>query len=107
MVGQAARPRHGPARQRRRGPGRARAPGHNAFPPLRRALRRWIVPVYDYVLVTEPLTAEQLAAVGWRNRQGISDTGNLFHYYRLTDDDRILMTGPSVIVAEGYWLAER
>ena len=65
----------------------------SAFPPLRRSLRRYIVPVYDYVLVTEPLSAEQLAAIGWRNRQGISDTGNQFHYYRLTDDDRILWGG--------------
>jgi glycine/D-amino acid oxidase-like deaminating enzyme len=65
----------------------------NAFPPLRRALRRYIVPVYDYVLVSEPLTAEQLESLGWRNRQGISDTGHQFHYYRLTDDNRILWGG--------------
>ncbi|HET6831630.1 MAG TPA: FAD-dependent oxidoreductase, partial [Solirubrobacterales bacterium] len=79
----------------------------NAFPPLRRALRRWIVPVYDYVLVTEPLTAEQLAAVGWRNRQGISDTGNLFHYYRLTDDDRILWGGYEAVYRYGGPVAPR
>ena len=29
----------------------------SAFPPLVRAIRRYVVPVYDYVLVTEPLTA--------------------------------------------------
>ena len=42
----------------------------NAFPPLLRTLRRYIVPVYDYVLVTEPLTAEQLEAIGWRTGPG-------------------------------------
>lgn len=73
----------------------------NAFPPLRRALRRWIVPVYDYVLVTEPLSGDQLAAIGWRNRQGIGDTGNQFHYYRLTDDDRILWGGYEAVYRFG------
>ncbi len=57
------------------------------------AVRRRIVPVYDYVLVTEPLTREQLASVGWANRQGLSDASNQFHYYRLTEDDRILFGG--------------
>ena len=28
-----------------------------------------------------------------RDRQGLADAGNLFHYYRLTDDDRILWGG--------------
>ena len=57
------------------------------------AIRRRIVPVYDYVLVTEPLTREQLASIGWANRQGLSDSSNQFHYYRLTQDDRILFGG--------------
>jgi len=65
----------------------------NAFPsPLRRT--RWsIVPVYDYVLATEPLTDEQLAAVRWDPTFGISDSGNQFHYYRITPDRRILWGG--------------
>jgi glycine/D-amino acid oxidase-like deaminating enzyme len=65
----------------------------SAFPPLVRSIRRYVVPVYDYVLVTEPLSPEQRAAVGWRNRQGAADAGNQFHYYRLTSDDRILWGG--------------
>ena len=48
--------------------------GTNAFPPLVRAIRRYIVPVYDYVLVTEPLTSAQLASIGWAGRQGLSTT---------------------------------
>ena len=31
------------------------------------------VPVYDYVLMTEPLTAEQRASIGWSGRQGLGD----------------------------------
>jgi glycine/D-amino acid oxidase-like deaminating enzyme len=65
----------------------------SAFPPLVRAIRRYVVPVYDYILVTEPLTKEQRAAVGWKNRQGAADSGNQFNYYRLTSDDRILWGG--------------
>jgi len=65
----------------------------NAFRPLLRRLRWQTVPVYDYVLMTEPLSAAQLASVGWRRRQGVSDSGNQFHYYRLTADNRILWGG--------------
>jgi glycine/D-amino acid oxidase-like deaminating enzyme len=63
----------------------------NAYKPLVRSIRRYVVPVYDYVLVTEPLSDEQRRAIGWSNRQGISDSGNRFHYYRLTpgDGDRL------------------
>ncbi|MBO4210561.1 NAD(P)/FAD-dependent oxidoreductase, partial [Micromonospora echinofusca] len=65
----------------------------NAFPPLLRRLRHYVVPVYDYALMTEPLTAAQRSAIGWRNRQGLADTGNQFHYYRITTDGRILFGG--------------
>jgi glycine/D-amino acid oxidase-like deaminating enzyme len=69
----------------------------SAFPPLVRAIRRYVVPVYDYVLVTEPLSDSQQAAIGWRGRQGISDVANRFHYYRQTDDHRILWGGYDAI----------
>ena len=65
----------------------------SAFPPLLRAIRRYVVPVYDYALMTEPLSAAQRASIGWRRRQGLGDGGNRFHYYRLTPDDRILWGG--------------
>jgi glycine/D-amino acid oxidase-like deaminating enzyme len=65
----------------------------NAFRPLLARLRFQTVPVYDDVLATEPLTAEQLAAVRWRDRTGVADSGNQFHSYRLTADDRVLWGG--------------
>jgi glycine/D-amino acid oxidase-like deaminating enzyme len=65
----------------------------NVFPSLLRRNRLHTVPVYDYVLATEPLTDEQLDRVGWRRRQGISDCANQFHYYRLTMDNRIVWGG--------------
>jgi glycine/D-amino acid oxidase-like deaminating enzyme len=64
--------------------------------PVRRP-RRYVIPVYDYVLMTEPLSEAQLAEIGWSAREGVSDAGNQFHYYRLTEDDRILWGGYDAI----------
>jgi glycine/D-amino acid oxidase-like deaminating enzyme len=65
----------------------------NAFPPLIKRLNRYVVPVYDYVLVSEPLSSRQRDSIGWHGRQGLSDTNNQFHYYRMTADGRILWGG--------------
>ncbi|KMO82246.1 Gamma-glutamylputrescine oxidoreductase [Mycolicibacterium chlorophenolicum] len=65
----------------------------NVFPSLLRRNRLYTVPVYDYVLATEPLTDAQLDRIGWRNRQGIGDSANQFHYYRLSMDNRIVWGG--------------
>lgn len=65
----------------------------NAYPPLLRRLRSWVLPIYDHVLVTEPLSSTQLTDIGWLENQGMTDSGNQFHYYRRTPDDRILWGG--------------
>ncbi len=77
----------------------------NAFPSLLRRLRAYIVPVYDYALMTEPLDERQRAAVGWAGRQGLSDSANHFHYFRLTADDRILWGGYDVLYHYGSRIA--
>lgn len=64
-----------------------------ASPPLLRRLRSYVLPVYDHVLVTEPLTRQQWDRVGWAERQGLTTAGNQFHYSRPTDDGRILWGG--------------
>lgn len=69
----------------------------NAFKPLLKRMSHYIVPVYDYAMVTEPLNATQMESVGWKNRQGLSDYANQFHYYRLTADNRILWGGYDAI----------
>ena len=69
----------------------------NGFPPLVRSIRRYIVPVYDYALMTEPLTSDQRSSIGWARRQGFGDSANHFHYYRLSDDGRILWGGYDAI----------
>ncbi|MFJ6850269.1 NAD(P)/FAD-dependent oxidoreductase [Streptomyces sp. NPDC091271] len=75
--------------------------GTNVFPSLVRRVRPYTVPVYDYALMTEPLSADQLASVGWRNRQGLGDSANQFHYFRLSADNRILWGGYDAVYPYG------
>ena len=42
----------------------------SAYPPLVRSVRRRMLPVYDYVLMTERLSESQLAAIGWATARG-------------------------------------
>ncbi len=73
----------------------------NAFRGLLAPLRRAVVPVYDHVLVTEPLDRGHLDALGWSGRQGLADSANQFHYSRLTPDDRLLWGGYDAIYRYG------
>ncbi|MER0482978.1 FAD-dependent oxidoreductase [Streptomyces sp. Edi2] len=75
--------------------------GTNAFPSLVKRVRPYVVPVYDHALMTEPLTDELLAAIGWKNRQGLSDSNNHFHYFRITEDNRILWGGYDIVYRYG------
>ena len=69
----------------------------NAAVPLIKRLRMAIIPIYDYSLVTEPLSDAQLDSIGWVGRYGIADCGNQFHYTRKTADNRILWGGYDAI----------
>lgn len=69
----------------------------NAYRKPLPKIRRHVIPVYDHVLMTEPLSADQWSAIGWGNRQGLADAGNQFHYYRRTADGRILWGGYDVL----------
>jgi glycine/D-amino acid oxidase-like deaminating enzyme len=73
----------------------------NAHKPLLRRVQNYVLPVYDYCLTTEPLNNDQLASLGWKNRQGLSDISNQFHYYRLTADNRILWGGYDAVYFYG------
>jgi glycine/D-amino acid oxidase-like deaminating enzyme len=82
------------------------AMGTGAFEPLLRRLRHYLVPVYDYALVTEPLSSAQLDSIGWQRRQGVGDSANQFHYYRLTRDNRILWGGYDAVYYFGGKIAD-
>lgn len=73
----------------------------NVFPSLLRRNRLSTVPVYDYVLMTEPLTNRQLGEIGWSMRCGLADSANQFHYSRLTADNRVLYGGYDAIYPSG------
>ncbi|MGW0961401.1 NAD(P)/FAD-dependent oxidoreductase [Streptomyces gelaticus] len=73
----------------------------NAYPSLVLRHRPYTVPVYDYALMTEPLSERQLASVGWRGRQGFADSANQFHYVRLSADNRILWGGYDAVYRYG------
>jgi glycine/D-amino acid oxidase-like deaminating enzyme len=62
-------------------------------------VRRKQVPAWTYIVLTEPLTPQQLEPIGWQGREGIEDYRNLVHYYRLTADNRLLMGGSDVAVS--------
>ncbi len=75
--------------------------GTNIFPSLVKRVRPYTVPVYDYALMTEPLTSEQRESIGWKGRQGLGDSANQFHYFRLSADHRILWGGYDAIYPYG------
>ena len=72
-----------------------------AYQPLLKRINAFVVPVFDHVVVTAPLPAEVLAQLGWAGRQGVGDSGNQFHYYRLTADDRLLWGGYDAVYQRG------
>lgn len=54
------------------------------------ALRNRYLPAQSSVLVTRPLTDDEIAAQGWSTAQMAYDTRNLLHYFRLMPDRRFL-----------------
>ena len=75
--------------------------GTSAYPNLLRRVRPFIIPVYDYALMTEPLTGAQWDSIGWAFGGGIGDSNNQFHYTRPTVDGRILWGGFEAIYHYG------
>lgn len=52
-----------------------------------------LLPLHLRLLLTEPLSPDQLAQLNWRGREGVIDSRRVFNYFRLTDDNRILFGG--------------
>ena len=66
---------------------------------------RRFIPLYDYILVSDPLTPAQRETIGWRQRQGVTDGRTFFNYYRLTADDRILWGTSEAVYYRGNRVA--
>ncbi|MGE5286963.1 MAG: NAD(P)/FAD-dependent oxidoreductase [Micromonosporaceae bacterium] len=73
----------------------------NAYSHQFGELNRHQMPAFTYMIATEPLTAEQLAPIGWAGGQGLEDARNLIHYYRITAAGRIVMGGGPVGLGRG------
>ena len=63
------------------------------------SLRRRIIPIGSYIIVTEPLPEELAREVSPRNRM-IYDSKNYLYYYRLTPDRRMLFGGRAAFFPE-------
>jgi len=65
----------------------------NGYTHLMPGMRSKQMPAFAYIVVTDPLRPDQLAAIGWQGREVLEDGRNFMHFYRLTPDNRILAGG--------------
>lgn len=65
--------------------------------PVHKALRRRMIPIGSYIIVTEPLPDELAREVSPRGRM-IWDSKNFLYYFRLTPDNRMLFGGRASFV---------
>jgi len=73
----------------------------NGLPKIRSRQR----PAWTYQIVTEPLTEEEWAMIGWRGLQSIEDNRQLVHYLRVTSCGRITVGGGDVVTSYGTNMA--
>lgn len=52
-----------------------------------------VIPLHLRLLLTEPLSTEQLAQLNWSGREGAIDSRRVFNYFRLTEENRLLFGG--------------
>lgn len=71
-----------------------------AHTPLLKRITAFVVPVFDHVVATAPIPPDVLAGIGWEGRQGVGDSGNQFHYYRITPDNRLLWGGYDAVYSK-------
>lgn len=64
-------------------------------------LRRRILPIHAFSIATAPLTEAQIAALSWSGRQPFYDVRSFFDLFRLTADNRILLSGGDAFFSNG------
>jgi gamma-glutamylputrescine oxidase len=65
----------------------------DAYTPQLGLLKGQLVPIQTHVISTERLSAAQLGRLNWPGRTPFFEASNLFNYYRLTVDNRIVFGG--------------
>lgn len=73
----------------------------NAYSSFHKKLNSKQMPIYTYIVATEPLNEQQLSDIGWQKRVGIEDGRNLLHYYRMTKDNRLIFGGSNALYYYG------
>jgi glycine/D-amino acid oxidase-like deaminating enzyme len=71
----------------------------NAYTPkqFNHRIDNKFLPILSNVIVTEPLTSDELAAAGFNTHQVTMDTRILKYYYRLLPDNRLLFGGRGAV----------
>jgi glycine/D-amino acid oxidase-like deaminating enzyme len=64
-------------------------------------LRGRILPVHCFSIASAPLTEAQIAALSWDGRHSLHDVRSFFDLFRLTADDRILLSGGDAFYCYG------
>jgi glycine/D-amino acid oxidase-like deaminating enzyme len=54
---------------------------------------RYFVPMWTYIILTEPIPDNIYKEMGWLGREGIEDERIFVHYLRFTADNRLLFGG--------------
>jgi gamma-glutamylputrescine oxidase len=65
----------------------------NAYTAQLGLLQGQVIPIHTHVIQTERLSDAQLARLNWPRRTPFFEAGNIFNYFRLTRDNRILFGG--------------
>jgi glycine/D-amino acid oxidase-like deaminating enzyme len=65
----------------------------NAYQHSFKPFQGKVIPIWSYVIVSEPLSDDQLGQVAWPGRQGFEDKRNYLTIGRLTADNRLLWAG--------------
>ena len=64
-------------------------------------LTRRFLPLYDYVIASEPLDAKQRKVIRWQGREGVTDFRSFFNYSRLTADHRVVWGSSEAVFYRG------
>jgi glycine/D-amino acid oxidase-like deaminating enzyme len=64
-------------------------------------LRGRILPIHCFSITSAPLTEAQIAALSWGGRQPLYDVRSFFDLFRLTADNRVLLSGGDAFYCYG------
>jgi len=79
----------------------------NAYSYRFNVFKSGLVPIYTYIVATEPLSPKQWEQIGWDDRHGIESVFRMVHYMRPTKDGRILLGGKDANYYFGHKTQDR